>query len=190
MARAIALRPVLAVTRDRAIDEAGIEGAKPFVAEAETFHDAGPELLDEHIGAARKLEHAGLIGRFREIGDEAVLTTVEEGEKRAFAPEARRVAAHLLPAWLLDLDHLGPGLGEDQRRQRTGEKGREIEDGDPGKRLHHFTLSRKAAGGSLAACHRKRTRRSCSSGARRTSRARNLGTPYICTVYWLDLYKA
>ena len=170
VAGAIALATALPIAGEGAIDEPRVERGEGLIAEAETRHHAGAELLDEHIRAARELENAGAIGLALEVADEAFLPPVEKGEKRALAPEARRVAAHLLSARPLDLDHPGAGLGENESCERTRQQRREIQNGDPGERLHLFNPSHRAgcrtARGARGHCG---TRRSCMSDARRTS---------------------
>jgi len=71
----------------------------------------------------------GLDGLWRlEIEHQAFLAAVELREHRALAVEARLVVPHILAARPLDLDHLGAGLGQEQRRQRPRQQCGEVED--------------------------------------------------------------
>ena len=61
-------------------------------------------------------------------------------EVDAVRAEFRRVGAHLVArAGALDLDHLRARFGEEQRRERAGEEGAEIEDAYACERLHVVT---------------------------------------------------
>src|SRR5947199_8278394 len=75
-------------------------------------------------------------GIFQVEGD-AALAAIEKCEARAVAPPTGRMAAHLLAAsQRLDLDDLGAGLGQEQRRQWARQQSREVEDKQTFERPH------------------------------------------------------
>ena len=127
--RDIGSRTVLAVTRQRTIDEPRIDFFQRLVTEPEALHDAGTELLDDDVGAfdeRRQLLHCA--GRL-EIDRDAALSPVQKREIDAVGAEPGRVRAHLIAAaGALDLDHFRAGLGEDQRCKRAGKQRAEVED--------------------------------------------------------------
>jgi len=130
-------RPLLAVARDRAIDDARIDRLDGRKAEIEALHDAGTKLLDQHIRFLKQWSQAAAFARVLEIDHNALLAPVEQREHRRLAIEQRRHRAHVLAARPFDLDHLGAGLGEHQRRERPRQQRGEIEDQDAGQGLVH-----------------------------------------------------
>src|SRR5207247_42860 len=67
----------------------------------------------------------------------SALAAIEKCEARAVAPPTGRMAAHLLAASRrLDLDDLGAGLGQEQRRQWARQQSREVEDKQTFERPH------------------------------------------------------
>ena len=131
-------RPGLAVAGDRAIDQPRVDLAQRVVAEAQPRHHAGAELLDQHIGALDQWHQPVAVGAVLEVQHQAFLAAVEHGEHRGLAVEARLVAAHVLAARPLDLDHLRAGLGQHQCRERPRQERGEIEHQDVGERLHEW----------------------------------------------------
>ena len=129
-------RPALAVAGDRAIDQPRIDLAQRPGPETEPRHHAGPELLDQNVGALDQRHQPGAVGFVLEIEHQALLAAVEHGEHRALAVEARLVAAHVLAARPLDLDHLRARLGEHQGGERPRQERGEVEHQDVGERLH------------------------------------------------------
>ena len=92
------------------------------MAEAEPVHDAGTELLDQHIGAGQ--QRAQTIDRIRrlEVERQAPLAAVEQGEHGAAALDLRGKMAHVVAAaGALDFQHLGARLGENEGGERTGQ---------------------------------------------------------------------
>src|SRR5712671_8217715 len=74
-----------------------------------------------------------------EIEHQAPLAAIKQSEERALAVMARRIGAHLLAAWPLDLDYLGARLGEHQGGERPRQQGREVEHDQARQRLGHGT---------------------------------------------------
>ena len=140
-----------------------------LVAEAEPVHHAGPELLQHDVGAlGEQRQHAIARGRVLEVGGDALLAAVEQREVDALLPPARLVAAHLLAlARPLDLEHLGAGLGQQQRGQRPRQQRREIEDADAVERAHHASAISRALLGHHGAARRRIGRRAVDLEQRR-----------------------
>ena len=137
VARAPGVRPVLAVARDRQ-DDAGIDCRHGVIAHAELRHHAGPEALDDHIGAPREPQERLLPPGLLEIEPHRPLVAVEqaEGIRHALSHPAHRsrvVAGFGIP----DLDHVRAHVGEMQRRHRAG--GRRVRSA----RGHRRGLARK-----------------------------------------------
>ena len=132
-------RPSLAVTRDRAINETRVDRRDSVIAEAEPLHHARPELLNQHVGARDQGLEPGAVRLVLEVEHHALLAAIKEREHRGFTIEARRHRAHVLPARPFDLDDLGAGLRQHQRRERARQQRGEVEDENAGERLHDFT---------------------------------------------------
>src|SRR4029079_4161659 len=101
----------------------------------------------EHVAAGRVLEvqaNRGLVAVERE----------EQGTLRAVVGSlvVRRGPAHVVAhAEVLDLDHLGAEVGQQQRAEAAGQQAREVEYADPFERQTH--------GGSYAAARSDRPSR-------------------------------
>jgi len=109
-------RPALPVARDRAVHQPWVHGLERFVSEIEPLHHAGPELLDQDVGALNQ-RHELIAGLWAlEIENQTFLAAVELREHRALAVEARLVVPHVLAARPLNLDDLCAGFGHHERR--------------------------------------------------------------------------
>ncbi|MNL23785.1 hypothetical protein D3C87_1451880 [compost metagenome] len=69
-------RAVLAEARDRAVDQARIHSLQVFMAKVEPLHHAGPEVLDQHIGAGHELAEDLLAARVLEVERDRALARV------------------------------------------------------------------------------------------------------------------
>ena len=131
----VAVRAGLPEVGDRGHDELRLHLAQHVVAEPQPLHDAGPVVLDQHVGGRDEVEQAlaALVGA--EIEDDAVLVGVEEQE-HAGAIEPGHVAEERgqgpsgVAAGPLDLDHLGAGVGEDARAERARRVLRQVDYAD------------------------------------------------------------
>ena len=128
-------RPGLPEAGNRTVDETGIACRQRLRSEAEPFHHARTELLQNHVGRVDQLQHLLARGRILEIELDAGLAAIEHGVERACRPCLGRKEAHVLATRPLDLDDLRSRLGQHQAGQRPGQQRAEIEHGDPGKRL-------------------------------------------------------
>ena len=94
--RPVAIRPVRAEARDRAIDQARIDALQPLGVDAEPRGHAGAEVLDEDVGAGDQLVERGEIVRLLGVERDAALVAVVGLEVRAVEPAlegAERIAA-------------------------------------------------------------------------------------------------
>src|SRR5262245_64763283 len=73
VARALAPRPGVAETGDRAVDQAGIERAQLRVAEAVALEVAELEVLEQHVAARGELARDRLPLRLRKVQSERLL---------------------------------------------------------------------------------------------------------------------
>ena len=115
-------RPVLVrpgqETLDRHDDEARIGRLQRIEAEPEPVHRAGCVIVEAHIGRAHELEEDRLALRRLEVDRDAALVAVEVVVARPRARHAPRLVAAVR---VLDLDHVGAEIGEDERRRRPGD---------------------------------------------------------------------
>ncbi|OGK92357.1 MAG: hypothetical protein A2W08_00525 [Candidatus Rokubacteria bacterium RBG_16_73_20] len=123
---ALAQRARLAVARDRAVDEVGPHRRERRVVAAEARDDAGHEVLDDHVGHAREIEHDRARLRVRQVERDALLARVDADEVGglvgAVRLELHEAAAHLVAlARALDLDDARAEVGEQARAVRARE---------------------------------------------------------------------
>ena len=115
--RLIAPRPGLAEAGDRGIDHARPSGRDRLVAESQTVHRAGTEVLHEHVRPIEQLLENPARLRLLQIERQALLVPVDAEEVRTFfADERRSPPARVVPAaGLLDLDDPRAHVGEQHR---------------------------------------------------------------------------
>ena len=110
-------RAGLTETRDRAVDQVGLDRAQARLIELVFGHYAGRKVFDHDIGLADQVEHdvAGL--RIGEVDGDASLAGIDAREVGALIAggraHLRRDMAHFIAfAWALDLDHVGAQVGQ------------------------------------------------------------------------------
>ena len=118
---------------DRGVDEAWIELACLLVTEAEARHHAGPEVLDQHVGRGHEFAGGGAAVLGLEIEHAAALAAVPE------APGG--MPAERVPRGRLDLDDLGPVVGEDHAGEVAVHAPREVEHAESATGSHHSPSS-------------------------------------------------
>src|SRR5262245_26407634 len=106
------------------------------VVEAVALEHAGPEVLDQHVGALQQFLHHRLALGLGEVERHALLAPVEGHEEMAFAGAARaRALARVVAAvGILDLDHLGAHVGQDLCAHGSRDHAGEIDDADSAER--------------------------------------------------------
>src|SRR5207237_5636108 len=83
--RRIRERPALAVTRDRAVDQARMSDRERIVIDAETLHDAPTVTFHQHVGALEQAMQNILARRCFQVYGNAPLVSIELEEELAFA---------------------------------------------------------------------------------------------------------
>ena len=143
MAGAVAVGAVLAVARDRAVDEARVLLAQPLVAHAEAVHHAGPEGLEQHVVLAHQPQQHLAAALLLQVQPDRALAAVEREEQRRLRRVLRALVVRRGPAdvvahaGVLDLQHLGAEVGEQQRAEAAGQQPGEVEDLDALERPAH-----------------------------------------------------
>ena len=131
------VRAVLAVAADRAEDDARVRAAERLEADAEPVHDAGPERLDDRVGAGGEAEERGGALRAAEVEGDGALVPLHGVERAGLLARDRREPAQPVAAVArLDLHDVRAEVGEDHRREGPGEEAAEVEDADAGERQH------------------------------------------------------
>ncbi len=146
VARPLGLGSGGAVARDREMDETRVDRRQLLVAEAQASEATGPEVLDDHVGAGEEASKNGRAIGLLEVEPDAPLVAVD-GEvigsgSRAIglvadpwrSPAARRVALRRL-----DLDDVGPEVGQQHRAVGPGENRRAVDDAETGERAGRLT---------------------------------------------------
>ena len=147
-------RSVLSPSGHPAVDHPRIPGRTILRTEAETFGDAGPEPLDERVGAVDEAKHGLDAGGVLEIDRDARPAAVEEVEVRGHVDAEPGVGQ------AIDTHDVGAELGEEHRAHRTRSDARELDDSQSLERTHAVDLRRTEARatGRIATLERFRLR--------------------------------
>ena len=144
-ARPVAQRSGHPETRNRAVDQPGIDCRKRVPAQPQPVHHAGAIILDHHVGLGRQvLDQRDPLGGL-EIDHHALLGAVDCQEIVALAIADRRKPSRFVAGRRLDLDHFRAEVGQRQRRCRPCQHARKIEHAHarertgPGLRVSHRT---------------------------------------------------
>ena len=134
VARAVAVRPLLPEARQRAVDDAGVDGQEVIRPQAAPGDLAGHRRLHEDVGVPRQAQDDVPPARQPVVDRDAPLAPVDGLEDAAEAELGRRHAGVVARQRRLDLDHLGTEVGQQLRAPRAREQAREVEDADPRQR--------------------------------------------------------
>ena len=121
---------VLAVARDRAVDQAGIDLAKLFVADSQLVHDTGPELLHHDVIFQNQLFDGLDSGLFFQIQKDRLLVAAKPGlcAGHLCPPDDRRPVDHqIILVASADLEHFRAQIRQGHCGIGTREKRREIQ---------------------------------------------------------------
>ena len=102
-----AARTILAVGRDRAVNQPGLTRAEPVPTQAEPAHGAGPVVFDQHVGLLHQGTGQIALLRLFQVQHHRLLASVECGKVFAEASAQGRPLAHGIALRRLDLGHLG-----------------------------------------------------------------------------------
>jgi hypothetical protein len=137
--------PLLAVARDRAVDDAGVERADVVEAEALPLDHARAEVLHHHVGLRHEVAQERAVPLVAEVRGEALLVAVDGVEEAVGAADlcVRQVerAAEVALARPLDLDNAGAEIGELERGKRARKELAEVHHEEPVERETHARLS-------------------------------------------------
>jgi hypothetical protein len=119
-------------------------------ADADLVDHAGPEVLDQNVGRLAELvELVDVGGEFQVQGYGALVAVLAVEIERGHAvrsvgraPDARVVAA----VGLLDLDHVGAHVGQQQAGQRSGQRLADLDDANSFQRQGHLILAQIRGG--------------------------------------------
>ena len=114
----------LAVARDGAIDDRGIDRAHVVVAQTETGRDTGAPPLAEHVGARDEIERPCLPRVAAQVELDAALVP------RDIAEQLRK-GAHRITTGRFDLQHLRAQVDQHLRRVRHGAPDARVEHAHP-----------------------------------------------------------
>ena len=139
LARALGVGPVRPVAGGGGVDQPRVVGLERLESEAQPVHDAGPEVLGEHVGARRQLARdLEARGRF-EVEGQRTLVAVAGQEQHAL-PVDRLVGAAPVAlkgaAQRLDRDHVGAQVGEQLNPHRAQKEVVEAEDPGAVQKVH------------------------------------------------------
>ena len=123
-------RPGLPEARAGGVDQFRIAPGERLPSIAEPRQRAGPEILDENVGAGEKpLEQGAVIVR-PEVEGDALLAAVERHEIGGFAVHPRPVGARVVAAGRLDLDHPRAEVRQDHGAERPRQHAGQVEHKD------------------------------------------------------------
>ena len=169
--RPFPVRPVLAEGRDGADHQPRVQLPEGRRRAPEPGHHARAEVLPDDIRhPAQVVEHVAALGGL-EIQRDALLVPVDRQEVGAVAVGAQEGRPHgphgVTSPRVLDLDDLGPEIGEQHRAIRTGEHPRQVEHSDAVEKPH------RARGLIAAGPERRRTAGPPGTARRRRRRGRS-----------------
>jgi hypothetical protein len=136
---AIGQRAALAETRDRTVDDLGVELRRRLVVQTQPGHRPGAEVLHDDVALLDQAPRQRQAGGRLEVEDDALLAGVVEGVDQADTVLVRRNLPHQVAAVArFDLDHLRAAVRQQARARRAGHHGGEVDDDDAFQRtLHH-----------------------------------------------------
>ena len=125
----------MAVGRDRAIDQPGVDFRQFLVAQAELVECSRAVILDEDIGALDQLVQHLEAARILEVDAQALLAHVLLQVVTALPVDEISVGATGVACRrALDLDHIGAERREIARNEGAGQEVAVVDDADAGKR--------------------------------------------------------
>ena len=148
------IRPGLAKAGEAAVDEARVDGLQAVVIQPVARHVAHLEVLDEHLavlgqradqrlalGPGDVAGHAALVAVGAQVVGGLVRLAAVVGRQKGRAPGARVVAG----AGALDLDHVGPQVGQGLGTPGAGQHAGQVKDADAVKCVHGCILAKARA---------------------------------------------
>ena len=134
---AIAIRAVLAESRNGAVDDAGLAFARARVIDAELRHRADAQVLEHDVRALQQPEEQRFALGMLQVERDALFIAIQVDEVGRFvAVEGRTPRARDFAVERLDLDDLRAIVAEHRRGEGAGQRVREIEYRDVVERQH------------------------------------------------------
>lgn len=122
-------------TADGRVDHARIGGTDAVVAEPEPVHAAGPEVLDDDVGAAGQFAGGGHVVGLAQVERDRALAPVDAEEVGGLVVSHRRPpGAGVVTGPALDLDHVGAQVGQEHGGVGAGQDAGEVRDQEAGQR--------------------------------------------------------
>src|SRR5438105_2540236 len=112
MAGIVAQRPAIAKTANGAIDEPRVSGSKRLVIDAKSGRHRGAKILDQNIGVLEKSQQQGCSLSVFEVDRDRSFAAIDTQKSAALPLHGRGVRSLRLAIGRLDLDHVGPEVGE------------------------------------------------------------------------------
>ena len=125
----VAIGAVEAEARAAAIDQARVQLAQHLVAQSQPVHDAGGEILDQHVGLLDQRQEQLPAARLLEVEDDRLLVGVQHDQRIGL--DLALAAAHHVALRRLDLEHPRAHEGELQAAIGAVVDLAEIEDEHP-----------------------------------------------------------
>src|SRR5262249_59573379 len=97
-----------------------------IIAQSKLFHDAGPVILEQHVGAGDELEQDRSAGVRPQVELNAALAAVVGDEIRTVLLPAKGPEG-IAALRMLDLDHVGAEVGQDHAPERSRDYGAELD---------------------------------------------------------------
>jgi hypothetical protein len=138
VATAMAVGAGRAEAAHRAVDQSGVHRGQGLVADAQALGHPRPVVLDEDVGRPGQALDQLDARRLLEVDGQALLVAVDRHEARAVAVPSDRAlpARRLALAGRLELDDLGPEIGEVHGAEGRGHGLGEVDDAEAGQGLH------------------------------------------------------
>jgi len=128
MPGAFLVRPGLAVTADRHINQLWIDRFQRFITQAQTLHHPGAKLLEHDVVFAQQLlDDLQRFGLFQIQRQTALVAVQISVAGRDTAIMRRQHPQQIHTGWRFDAQHLGAHVRQQQRGERPRQQGREIE---------------------------------------------------------------
>ena len=169
-------RPMLAVARHRAVDQARMARLQVGVGDAQALGHAGTEVMHQHVGGGQAALQRGAPLGALEVEHQAVLAAIHPQKRAALGGQRRRVLAQVVAVRRLDLEHLSALVGEQRAAVRSGDVGAQVEhahtaQGPRRPRARRQAVKRRSAGDAGGRTHAftsaasKPRRRACATTA-------------------------
>ena len=143
VSRAHLVRAVLAEAGERAVDQPLVLRRQHVISDAEPVHHARPERFQHHVGRSHEALHRGdALGMLQAQSDRALPPVQGEMTRGEVAGHRRHPADVVAPARLLDFDHIGAQVGQEQRAVRAGKQPRQVQDPKMLERPHRTITPR------------------------------------------------